>query len=360
MRPTLKIKSYTIERVSLPDADPNWRISGFAIPTNDGCIVTLTADDGTQGEGYAAAFAHLGATQEGTYQALESMCKRIVGRDALAIEANMAVVRGTIRGNNPAKGAMDCALHDLLARVLKVPLYQVLGGKTRAKVPLLRILSIKSPAEVREKAKELTDKGYRYVKIKAAGNPKEDAERVKLVRQAVGDKVFICVDPNQAYRTKSAIEFARRVEEYDVSILEQPVGDADIASLETIARNVAMPVEADESATMVEQVMDLTANRRIDAVNLKIPRSGGILNVMTMARLCEINNIGCRMGANVGSRLLAAHALHVAAALPNIDFACELAEFERLQNDPYEGIEVVDGELTVPDEIGTGVRRRAA
>ena len=78
-----------------------------------------------------------------------------------------------------------------------------------------------------------------------------------------------------------------------------------------------------------------------------------------MARLCEINNIGCRMGANVGSRLLAAHALHVAASLPNIDFACELAEFERLQNDPYEGLEVVDGELIVSDEIGTGVRRRA-
>ena len=360
MRPTLKIKSYTIERTSLPDADPNWKISGFAIPTNDGCVVTLTAEDGTKGEGYAAAFAHLGATQEGTYQAVEQMCKRIVGKDAMAIEANMVVVRGTIRGNNPAKGAMDCALHDLVARILKVPLYQILGGKTRSKIPLLRILSIKSPTEVRETAKALIDKGYRYVKIKAAGVPKEDAERVKLVRQAVGDKVYICVDPNQAYRTKSAIEFARRVEEYDVSFLEQPVGDADIAALEMIARNVELPVEADESATMVEQVMDLTANRRVDQINLKIPRSGGILNIKAMARMCEINNIGCRLGANVGSRLLAAHALHVACSLPNIDFACELAEFERLQNDPYEGLEVVDGELTVPDEIGTGVRRRAA
>lgn len=355
----MKIKSYTIERVSLPDADPNWRISGFAIPTNDGCIVTLTAEDGTKGEGYAAAFAHLGATQGGTYEALEAMCKRVVGKDALTIEANMVLVRGTIRGNNPAKGAMDCALHDLVARIVNVPLYQLLGGKTRTKVPLLRILSIKSPAEVREKAKELTDKGYRYVKIKAAGNPKEDAERVRLVRQAVGDKIFICVDPNQAYRTKTAIEFAERIEEYDVSILEQPVGDADIASLEAITRSVKVPVEADESATMIEQVMDLTANRRVDAINLKIPRSGGILNVMTMARLCGINNLGCRMGANVGSRLLAAHALHVACAIPNIDFACELAEFERLQNDPYEGLEVVDGELIVSDDIGTGVRRHA-
>ena len=355
----MKIRSYSIERSSLPDVDPSWRISGFAIPTNDACIVTLTAEDGTRGEGYAAAFAHLGATQGGTYEALDAMCKLVVDQDALAIEANMERVRGAIRGNNPAKGAMDCALHDLTARILKVPLYQLLGGKTRAKVPLLRILSIKSPIEMREKAKELTDKGYRYVKIKASGNPKEDAERVHLVRQAVGPDIFICVDPNQAYRTKSAIDFARRVEEYDVSILEQPVGDADVAGLEAITRAVTVSVEADEAATTLEQVMDLAAHRRVDAINLKIPRSGGILNVMTMARLCAINNLGCRMGANVGSRLLAAHALHVAAAIPNIDFACELAEFERLQNDPYEGIEVKDGELIVPDEIGTGVRRRA-
>lgn len=356
----MKITSYSLERVSLPDVDPNWRISGFAIPTNDACIVRLTAEDGTVGEGYAAAFAHLGATQGGTYEALESMCRRLMGADALATEAAMVTVRGAIRGNNPAKGAMDCALHDLKARVLKVPLYQLLGGKTRDKVPILRILSIKSPEEMREKAKALIDQGYRHVKIKASGTPREDAERVRLVRQAVGDAVFICVDPNQAYRAKPAIEFARRVEDYNVSILEQPVGDADIASLEAIAKAVAVPVEADESATSVEQVMDLAANRRVDCINLKIPRSGGILNVITMARLCEINNLGCRMGANVGSRLLAAHALHVAAALPNIDFACELAEFERLQNDPYEGIEVVDGMLSVPDEIGTGVRRRAA
>lgn len=352
------IRSYRIDRVSLADKDPNWRISGFAIPTNDACVLTLEAEDGTSGEGYAAAFAHLGATQSGSYEVLEKVGRQLVGRDAFAIEANMDIARRTIRANNPAKGAVDCALHDLVARLLKVPLYQLHGGKTRAKVPLLRILSIKAPDQMREKAQELIDQGYRYLKLKVEGNPREDAERVRAVRKTVGDDIFLSVDPNMAYRTKGAIEFARRIEDCGISMMEQPLVDSDIAGLEAVTRGVELPIEADESAGTLEQVMDLAANRRVDAINLKIPRSGGILNIVAMARMCEIAGLGCRLGANVGSRLLAAHALHVAAALPNIDFACELAEFERLQNDPYEGIEVVDGELTVPDEIGTGVRRR--
>ena len=136
----LRIKDVSVESLSLADQDPNWKISGYAIPTNDACIVTITGDDGERGQGYAAAFAHLGATQTGTAEALEKMGRLLIGRDAFAIEANMKVVRGVIKGNNPAKGAMDCALHDLLARHLKVPLYQLLGGKTRSKVPLLPVL----------------------------------------------------------------------------------------------------------------------------------------------------------------------------------------------------------------------------
>lgn len=353
----LQIKTFFIERISLADVDPNWRISGFSIPTNDACIFTLTSEDGTSGEGYAAAFAHLGVTQGGTYEALEKMGRGLIGRDALAIEANMDLTRRVVRGNNPAKGAVDCALHDLKARILKVPLYELLGGKTRNKVPLIRILSIKAPAEMGAKALELVDKGYRYLKLKAAGNPREDAARVQAVRKAVGESIQICVDPNMAYRTKSAIEFARRVEDYGVSMIEQPLPDTELAGLEEVTRAVAVPIEADESAGTLQQVMDLVANRRVDAINLKIPRSGGILNIQAMARMCMIGGIDCRVGANVGGQLLAAHALHVAASLPNLDHACELAEFERLQNDPFEGLNVVDGCITVPEDIGTGVRR---
>jgi L-alanine-DL-glutamate epimerase-like enolase superfamily enzyme len=71
---------------------------------------------------------------------------------------------------------------------------------------------------------------------------------------------------------------------------------------------------------------------------------------------CEAAQLGCRMGATVGSQLLAAHAVHVIASLRHLTFPCELAEFLHLTNDPFEGLEVKDGMIRVPDEIASGTR----
>ena len=354
----MKIKEYRLERVALPSIDAKWRISGMALPTYDGVIITLIADDGSIGEGYGFPFPPLGETPGGCFNALDLMGKALIGKDALAIQANMDIVRKVLPHNLSAKAGVDCALHDMLARFLKVPMYQVLGGKTRSRIPLMRILTLKSPKEMREKAVELARQGYRYVKIKTAGNVEEDIERVKEVREGVGKDVSISVDPNQAYLTKQAIAFSRGAEKYNVKMMEQPVHFSYGAAIDEVTRESSIPIEADESATTVEAVMDLAVNRRVDGVNLKIPRSGGILTTMAMANICAISGLSCRLGANVGTRLLTAHAVHVGAALPNLDYACELAEFERLGNDPYEGLSIVDGEIVVPDEVGSGVRRR--
>ncbi len=71
----------------------------------------------------------------------------------------------------------------------------------------------------------------------------------------------------------------------------------------------------------------------------------------TASRICE--------AAKLGSRLLAAHAAHLIASLPDLTFPCELAEFEHLMNNPFEGLQVKDGMLLVPDDSGPGVSLRA-
>jgi len=65
------------------------------------------------------------------------------------------------------------------------------------------------------------------------------------------------------------------------------------------------------------------------------------------------------MGAAVGSRLLSAQAMHLAATLPRLDYACELGEFDRLLDDPFEGIEIENGSLALPKGVGSGVSLRA-
>jgi L-alanine-DL-glutamate epimerase-like enolase superfamily enzyme len=355
----VRILAYEIEHISLPDEDPNWKFAGQAYPTNDACILTIIAEDGTRGLGYAAAFPHLAATALGVEGALQRICAGLVGRDVMAIEGNLHFVSGALVGNHPAKAAIDCALHDLKARLLEVPLYELLGGKVVDRIAICRMLGLKAPHEMAERAQRLVDQGYRHLKLKVGGEVRDDIARLAAVRKQVGDAVRLVADPNQSYRAKDAIAFAQRAVDYDVDIIEQPVRTDDLEGLRHVTQMCSIAIEADESAYSAESTYRLAATGAIDAVSLKVPKMGGLRAVQTAARICEVAHLGCRMGANVGSQLLAAHALHLAVTLPNLTYACELAEFQKLLNDPFEGLTVHDGYLSVPDGPGVGVHRRA-
>ena len=101
--------------------------------------------------------------------------------------------------------------------------------------------------------------------------------------------------------------------------------------------------------------MTLVSNRIVDAISLKLPKLGGLRNAIAAARICEAGGVQYRLGAHVGTRLLNAHAVHLAAALPGADYACEVGEFARMLGDPFFGLEVVGGRITVPDTPGCGV-----
>src|SRR5207244_4055179 len=136
-----------------------------------------------------------------------------------------------------------------------------------------------------------------------------------------------------------------RMVEYRIDLCEQPVDAGDVEGLALVTRTVSVTVEADEAAGSLQEVFALVSRRAVDAVSLKIPKLGGLRNTLAAARLCEAAHIKYRLGAAVGSRLLAAQGLHLACALPGVDYACELGEFDRLLDDPFEGLEVTNGVL---------------
>src|SRR3954465_290440 len=99
--------------------------------------------------------------------------------------------------------------------------------------------------------------------------------------------------------------------EYGLDLVEQPVPRNDLKGLELVTRSVPVVVEADEGAGTLDEIMVLASNRIVDAVSLKIPKLGGIRNAIAAARICEAAGVRYRLGAHVGTRLLAAHALHL-------------------------------------------------
>ena len=344
----------------MPKEDPKWRFALGANPVSEGWILALTGDNGTTGYGYASATPHMGATQDGLKAMLEMFRPVLLKRDPFDLEPIQKDLDWKVRGSYQAKAAVDCALHDLQAKLLGVPLNKLLGGTVRDEVPILRILAIKTPAEMAANAKKLVSQGYRYLKIKVHGEVDEDVARVKAIRKTVGADVHLTIDANQSYTPKNAIRALNKMVDYGVELAEQPVRIDDLRGLKLVTDSVPITVEADESANSLEEVVRLVNERIVDAVSLKIPKLGGLRNTVAAARICEAGAIKYRLGAAVGSRLLSAQAMHLAAALPGVDYACELGEFARLLNDPFEGIEIEKGTLKLPKGVGSGVRLRKA
>ena len=224
--------------------DPNWRFALGANPVTEGVVVTLTAQDGTLGFGYGSATPHMGATRETLMAALTRFVPLVAGRDSFNVEEILQALDMDLVGNNQAKAAIDCALHDLNARILGIPLHQLLGGKLRDSVPILRILAIKTPEEMAVQAQKLVDAGYRYLKIKVHGEVTEDVARVRAIRRQVGDGVHLTIDANQSYSVKDAIAALNRMAEFDIDLAEQPVAAADLKGLRLVTDSVAVTVEA--------------------------------------------------------------------------------------------------------------------
>ncbi len=347
--------------VVMPKEDPHWRFALGARPAALGVVVRLESQGGVSGYGFASEIPHLGHPIDTLRTTIRQMAAKLVGADGRDRGPLLRGLAADAQGCRPALAAVEMALYDLAARAMEVPVYVLLGGAFRRSFPVLRILALKDPDQVAVNALRLVREGYRYLKIKL-DNQEEglDAARVAAVREAVGPKIHLTLDANQSYSPTAAVELFDRVARYGIDLFEQPVAAGDFDGLRHVTSSVECLVEADESAASAEDVFRLVQERAISSVSLKLLKLGGLDALRVAASICHAAGIQCRMGAHVGSRLLSAAALHVAAATANIDYACELGEFERLLDDPFEGLAVRDGYLTVPDGPGLGVRPAAA
>src|SRR6202521_967416 len=174
----MKIIEVHVEESILPKKDKDWKFALAANPATEGWIVSIRAEDDTVGYGYASTMNHYGAPHEAVKGALDRLCKRLVGRDSREIASILDDLDHAMMGNNQAKSGIDCALHDLLARRLGVPICDLFGGPAVREFPSLRILPIKSPSDMAKNARVLWDKGVRHFKIKVHGDVEDDVERV--------------------------------------------------------------------------------------------------------------------------------------------------------------------------------------
>ena len=337
-------------------ADTEWTFTRGSVSEIRGWIVLLTDDAGTTGLGYGHALPTVSTNSETARAGLEFLLPKLIGRDPRAILAIMSDLDRALAGLNNVKAGIDMALHDLVARQLKVPLDVLLGGRRRDVIPQARIVAIKTPDEMAKIARQLREDGYRALKLKFNGDADVDIARVAAVRQAVGNDVMLMVDTNMAYAAKSFIRTFSRIDRYDIALVEQPVAASDTAGLKLITATLPVPIEADESAGSVADVYDLVTQRAVDVINLKVTKLGGLRNVMTAVNICEAGGVSCRLGAAFGPSLLQSFSAHLAGIFRELPFPCELTEHLHLHDDPFTEFPCANGTVTVPAGEGCGTQ----
>jgi L-alanine-DL-glutamate epimerase-like enolase superfamily enzyme len=235
----------------------------------------------------------------------------------------------------------------------------MLGGKVRESIDIVGVIGIGSVEEMTEEAIGYANRGIRTIKLKIGNNPKKDIETVREVRKQIGPDVLIRVDANQGYDVSTAIRTIRKLEEYDIELVEQPVKKWDIQGMAKVTAAVDVPIEADESMFILHDAMNIIKHRAADIINIKILKPGGLFASKKVAALCEAEGITCLVGSMVEFGIGSVAGLHFAASTPSVQHACELVgpslfQFDVICED-YSLDAYENGKLKVPSGPGLGV-----
>jgi len=326
-------------------------------------IVRIETDEGVTGIGEAPVdIAFFGQTLEEVQAAIEDyLGLQIVGADPFDREYLMH--RIDVRGNSCAKSGIDLALHDLVGRVLGVPVSDLMGGGHKARIPVAIEIAGGPADAMATECVAFMDRGVRAFKPKIGGIPDADAERLRAIREAVGPEVSLRADANQGYTPKEAIRLCRLAEKFDVGLelLEQPVPTWDLQGMAHVRRSVDTLIEADESCFTIHDAMQVVRHEAADVLNIKIAKAGGLYNAKKIAAIAEAAGLQCVLGTAFGLGVKVAAKLHLAASTVKMVDAVEFTELglhDGLLAPPHDtglALPLEDGCLPVPDGPGLGV-----
>src|SRR5262249_50185681 len=205
--------------------DPPISNGKYTYATHDRCVVRVHTDEGVTGIGLGDGGVGLAAAARMIEATVESLRPALIGEDPLDHEriwANMWVPKLIGRRGFTTRviSSIDIGLWDLKGKICGVPVAKLLGAH-HERLPAYLAGGYYEPGKgLNELAREMESYvalGARAVKMKIGGLPiREDVERVRAVRSAIGDDMRLLVDANNAYRPHEAIEIARRIERFEV------------------------------------------------------------------------------------------------------------------------------------------------
>ena len=316
----MKITRIEAVPVSIP-LRRTFNIASGEIPAGRNVIILVHTDGGIKGLGEASPIASTDAdTQRSIVDVItHQIAPRLVGRNPLELPRLLSALHGAVLGNSCAKAGVDIALHDLLGKLLEVPVYQLLGGRFRDVIDVQESdIWIDTPDLMAQAASEAFARGVRAFEVKIGTDPLMDIDRVRAVRQAVGSEGRIRIDCNEGYSAGIATRALRKMEVFDLEYIEQPLPRWDFEGMARLARSLDTPLCADQAAYTTNDVFRLLSMAACSLVCIKVPKSG-LHGAAAIQAVCEAAGVKCTLGSMLPLGIGAAAIHHFGIHARNID-----------------------------------------
>lgn len=333
---TLRYSPYTLELKHV------FTVASFSRKTSPVILVQLEMD-GVVGLGEASMPPYLGESQETVISFIEKV--DLSGFSSpFQTEDIISYIDSIDQNNTAAKAAIDIALHDLMGKMLDMPLYKLWGYNPQNIPPTSFTIGIDTEEVIIHKVKEAAS--FKILKVKLG--LQTDKMIVETIRK-VTDKP-LCADVNQGWKDpKEALEMAHYLSEKGVEFLEQPMPKDQIDDLAWLTQNSPIPIIADEGCQRLDDIAPLKGI--YNGINIKLMKCTGLWEARKMIQLAQ----GLDMKIMLGCMTETSCAISAAAQIaPQVDWV-DLDGALLIKNDPYTGMQVKEGLCYLPDAPGIGL-----
>lgn len=336
-------------------------------------FVHIHTDEGIVGLGEAGNWGYLDATAA----AIEKFASYLIGKNPFRIEDiyqnfyRSVYFRGSVIMS--AISAIDIALWDIKGKALGVPVYELLGGKTREKVRVYASVMTKEedPEILADGYRALKDQGFTAAKIFVngpvksscggrdeffSGRVERELEKVRIVREAVGYDFDLILEAHRGMTPPEAVAFGCEAEKYRPMVLEDPITPDNIDTMADIARKIHIPIATGERFINLKEFEMAMARRACQYIRPDVCAVGGITASKKICALAEANDVLVIPHNPLGPVSTAA-CLQICASIPNLGIQ-ELPDFclngteDAMVKEP---LRFENGCMLIPDAPGIGV-----
>jgi L-Ala-D/L-Glu epimerase len=345
----MKVTHVTVTVVEVPQAPPvaPYRSHLRTSSTTRSAIVRVETDEGLVGWGeHNVNF--LGVSGRRMQQDAAAW---LIGRDPL----NIARFHLECPLETRLKSGVELALWDIRGKAAGLPVAELLGGVVRREIELAACMGIQSYERAGELAAYYVEQGFGTLKTKAGADVQEDLKMVRGVRAAVGGRLKRPIAPNRPNSAAPAVELARRLEQYGLEYLEQPIPAEPLADARRLRQQPTTPIALNESVTDPASVWSILHEEAAAFILPDTYCAGGILPCVKIGHLCEAAGVPAIMhcGHDLGPKTAAM--LHVAAACPAYSLANDTTYYGLEDDVITEPFQIAGGRLTVPERPGLGI-----